>query len=106
MSMQLLETREKKHKNQRTKNNGHKGKAMKHKDHENQDRSGTQNHTNYLTKSLKLTSIKRLGEDVGILTLSRDILKTHNLSFNKIPNEDVEFGYIIFGLNGFHWVFS
>ena len=52
-----------------------------------QDRSGTQNHTNYLMKSLKLTSIKRFGEDVGILTLSRDILKTHNLYFNKIPNE-------------------
>ena len=32
-AMQLLETREKKHKNQRTKNNGYKGKTMKHKDH-------------------------------------------------------------------------
>ena len=32
-AMQLLETKEKKHKNQETKNNGHKGKAMKHKDH-------------------------------------------------------------------------
>ena len=32
-AMQLEETREKKHKNQRTKNNGHKGKTMKHKDH-------------------------------------------------------------------------
>ena len=32
-AMQLLETREKKHKNQITKNNGHKGKTMKHKDH-------------------------------------------------------------------------
>ena len=31
--MQLLETREKKHKNQITKNNGHKGKTMKHKDY-------------------------------------------------------------------------
>ena len=31
-AMQLLETKEG-HKNQRTKNNGHKGKAMKHKDH-------------------------------------------------------------------------
>ena len=28
-----------KHKNQETKN-GHKGKAMKHKDHESQERSG------------------------------------------------------------------
>ena len=32
-AMQPLETREKKHKTQRTKNNGHKGKTMKHKDH-------------------------------------------------------------------------
>ena len=34
-AMQLLETKEKKkkHKNQGTNNNGHKGKAMKHKDH-------------------------------------------------------------------------
>ena len=33
-AMQLLETKGKrKHKNQRTKNNGHKGKTMKHKDH-------------------------------------------------------------------------
>ena len=34
-AMQLLETKEKKkkHKNQGTKNNGHKGKAMKQKDH-------------------------------------------------------------------------
>ena len=87
--MQLLEIKEKntKTKEQRTKNNGHKGKVMKHKDQEKQDRSVTQNHTNYLTKSLKLTSIKRFGENFGILTLSRDILKTHNLSFNKIPNE-------------------
>ena len=32
-AMQLLETREKKHENQRTKNNCHKRKTMKHKDH-------------------------------------------------------------------------
>ena len=61
--------------------------TTKYKDQESQDKSGTQNHTNYLMKSLKPNSIKRLGEAVGILTLSRDILKTHNLSFNKISNE-------------------
>ena len=72
-----------------------KGKAMKHKDQESQDRSGTQNHTNYLTKSLKLISIKRFGEDVGILMLSRDILKTHNLSFNKIPNKVIPNLYVL-----------
>ena len=69
-----------------------KDRAMKHKD---QDRLGTQNHTNYLTKSLKLTSIKRFGENVGILTFSRNILKTHNLSFNKIPNEVIPNLYVL-----------
>ena len=32
-AMQILETKKKKHKKQRTKNSGHKGKTMKHKDH-------------------------------------------------------------------------
>ena len=32
-AMQILETIKKKHKNQGTRNNGHKGKAMKYKDH-------------------------------------------------------------------------
>ena len=39
-AMQLLETEEKKHKNQGTKNNGHQGKAMKHKDQENKTDQG------------------------------------------------------------------
>ena len=40
-AMQLLETKEKKkHKNQGTKNNGHKGKAMKYKDQENKTDQG------------------------------------------------------------------
>ena len=89
-AMQILET--KKH-NQRTMVT--KGRAMKHKDHEAKDKSGTQNHTNYLMKSLKLTSIKRFGEDVGILTFNRDILKTYNLSFNKIPNEVIPNLYVL-----------
>ena len=72
-----------------------KGKATKHKDQESQDRSRTQNHTNYLMKNLKLTSIKRFGEDVDILTFSRNILKTHNLSFNKIPNEVIPNLYVL-----------
>ena len=74
-AMQILETK-------RTTQNQRimvtKGRAMKHKDQEAKEKSGTQNHTNHLTKSLKLTSIKRFGKNVGILTLSRNILKTHN----------------------------
>ena len=60
-----------------------KSRAMKYKDQESHERSGTQNHTNYLTKCLKLTSIKRFGENVSILTFSRDIFKSHNLSFKE-----------------------
>ena len=93
--MQLLETKEKNTKTKEQRTLVTKGKTMKHKDQESQDRSGTQNHTNYLTKSLKLTSIKRFGEDVGILTLNRDILKTHNLSFNKIPNKVIHNLYML-----------
>ena len=91
-AMQILETKKKKKKN---KEQWSQRIAMKHKDLESQDRSGTQNHTNYLTKCLKLTSIKRFGEDVGILSFSRNILKTHNLSFNKIPNEVISNLYVL-----------
>ena len=94
-AMQTLETKEKNAKTKEQRTMVIKGKAMKLKDHESQDRSGTQNHTNYLMKSFKLTSIKKFGEDVGILTLSRDILKTHNLTFNKIPNEVIPNLYVL-----------
>ena len=71
------------------------GRAMKHKDQEDKDKSGTQNHTNHLTKSLKLTSIKRFGKNIGILMLSRNILMIHNFSFNKIPNEVISNLYVL-----------
>ena len=90
-AMQILE--KKKKQNQRTMVT--KGRAMKHKDQEAKYKSGTQNHTNHLTKSLKLTSIKRFGKNVGILTLSRNILETHNFSFNKIPNEVIPNLYVL-----------
>ena len=85
--------RNKENKNQRTIVTN--SRAMKHKDHESQWWSGTQNHTNYLTKCLKLTSIKRFDENVGILAFSRNILKTHNLSFNKFPNEVIPNLYVL-----------
>ena len=91
----------KENKNQRTMVTN--SRAMKHKDHESQWWSGTQNHTNYLTKCLKLTSIKRFGEDVNILTFSRDILKRYNLSFNKIPNKVISNLYV-FSLRMLYWI--
>ena len=65
-AMQILETKGKTQKPKNKEQWSQKGKAMKHKDQESQDRSRTQNHTNYLMKNLKLTSIKRFGEDVDI----------------------------------------
>ena len=67
---------------------------MKHKDHESQRLLGSQNYTNYLTKCLKLTSIKRFGKDVSILTFSRDIFKSHNLPFHQIPNKVISNLYV------------
>ena len=84
--MQLLKTKREKHKNQGIKNNGHKGKSMKHKDQE-KPRQIKDTKSHQLLDEESQTSIKRFGKDVGILTLSRNILKTHNLSFNQISNE-------------------
>ena len=83
-ALQILEIKKK---NTKTKEQWSQRKSNEVQGPRKQDSSGTQDHINYLTKGFKLTSIKRFGENVGILTLSRDILKTHNLSFNKIPNE-------------------
>ena len=46
---------------------------------------------------LKLASIKWFGKDVSILTLSRNVLKSNNFPFNKIPNEVISNLYM-FGL--------
>ena len=83
-AMQILET---KRKNTKTKEQWSQWKSNEAQGPRKQVSLGTHNHTNYLTKDFKLTSIKRFDENVGILTLNRNILKTHNLSFNKIPNE-------------------
>ena len=83
-AMQILETKKTKIKEQWSQRIG-----VKHKDQESQDRLRTQNHTNYFT------SIKRFGKDVSILSFNRDILKTHNLSFNKIPNEVIPNLYVL-----------
>ena len=48
---------------------------------------GTCDYTNHLMERLKLASIKWFGKDVSILTLSKNVLKSNNFPFNKIPNE-------------------
>ena len=78
-AMHILETKKTK-----TKEQWSQRIAMKHKNHESQDRSRTQNHTNNLTKCLKLASIKGFGEDVSTLSFSRNILKTQSL-FQQDP---------------------
>ena len=86
-AMQILETKEKKHKKPRIKEQWSQRKNNEAQGPRKQNSLGTQNHTNYLTKGFKLISIKRFGKNVGILTLNRNIFKALNLSFNKIPNE-------------------
>ena len=48
-----------------------------------------------LLDEVSQTSSKRFGEDIGILSFSRDILKTQNLSFNEIPNEVISNLYVL-----------
>ena len=74
-AMQLLETKKRKTQKPRIKEQWSQRKSNEAQGPRKQDSLGTQNHTNYLTKGFKLTSIKRFGENVGILTLSRNILK-------------------------------
>ena len=62
-AMQILET---KRKNTKTKEQWPQRKSNEAQGPRNQNSSGTQNHTNYLTKGFKLTSIKRFGENVGV----------------------------------------
>ena len=38
--------------------------------------------------------MKRFGEDVSILTFNRDIFKSHNISFNQIPNKVISNLYV------------
>ena len=48
-----------------------------------------------LLDEVSQTSIKRFGEDSSILTFSRDIFKSHNLSFNQIPNKVISNFYVL-----------
>ena len=75
-AMQILETKKKK--NTKTKEQWSQRKSSEAQGPGQQNSSGTQNHTNYLTRCLKLTSIKRFGEDVNIMSFSRNILKTQS----------------------------
>ena len=47
-----------------------------------------------LLDEVSQTSIKRFGEDSSILTFSRDIFKSHILSFNQIPNKVISNLYV------------
>ena len=53
--------------------------------------------TNVLTKDFKMFPIKRFGEQVSLLIISVNKLKSENTIFNKLPNEVMSNLYV-FGL--------
>ena len=55
----------------------------------------THDNTNHLTKRLKLAPIKRFGKKFSILTINKDILKSNNFSFNRIPNKVISNLYML-----------
>ena len=89
--MQILET---KRKTQKPKNNGHKGNSNEVQG-PRKPRQIRDTESHQLLVEVSQTSIKRFGEDVCILSFNRNILKTHNLSFNKIPNEVIYNLYVL-----------
>ena len=53
--------------------------------------------TNVLTKEFKMFAVKRLGEQVSILIIGVNKLKSENTIFDKLPNEVMSNLYV-FGL--------
>ena len=46
-----------------------------------------ENNTNVLTKEFKMFAVKRFGEQVSLLIIGVNKLKSDNTIFNKLPNE-------------------
>ena len=54
---------------------------------ERRSRSSHGNNTNVLTKEFKKFAVKRFGEQVNLLIIGVNKLKSENTIFNKLPNE-------------------
>ena len=54
---------------------------------EERKRSIHRENTNVLTKEFKTFAVKRFGEQVNLLIISVNKLKSENIIFDKLPNE-------------------
>ena len=61
---------------------------------EERKRSIHGDNTNVLTKEFKTFSVKRFGEQVKLLIIGMNKLKSENTIFNKLPNEVVSNLYV------------
>ena len=61
---------------------------------EKKKRSIHGNNTNVLTKKFKLFAIKRFGEQINLLIISVNKLKSESTIFDKLPNEVISNLYV------------
>ena len=59
--------------------------------------------TNVLTKEFKMFAVKMFGEQVSLLIIGVNKLKSENTIFNKLPNEVMSNLYV-FGLKMLNWI--
>ena len=59
--------------------------------------------TNVLSKEFKTFAVKRFGEQVSILIIDVNKLKSENTIFDKLPNEVMSNLYM-FGLRMLNWI--
>ena len=59
--------------------------------------------TNVLTKKFKMFAVKRFGEQVSLLIISVNKLKSESTFFDKLPNEAMSNLYV-FGSRMLNWI--
>ena len=70
---------------------------------EEKKRSIHGDNTNVLTKEFKTFAIRRFGEQVSLLIISVNKLKSENTIFDKLPNEVMSNLYV-FGSRMLNWI--
>ena len=70
---------------------------------EERKRSIHGDNTNVLTKEFKTFAVKRFGEQVSLLIIGVNKLKSENNIFNKLPNEVMSYLYV-FGSRMLNWI--
>ena len=81
----------------------HKTRCECMRKEEEKRRSIHGDNTNFLAKEFKLLAIKRFGEQISLLIISLNELKSESTIFNKLPNEMMSNLYV-FGSRMLNWI--